>query len=521
MKQRALTFRVENPLTDSARQDQRDIARGAGANFLGFLIKLGARAPFLFIAGTLYGSHAFGRYVIVIAVIDTLSGISTFGLKRSLFKFLDDDVVHDKSACCHATISAALLLAVGVASIFGLALFLSADLVARLTNLSADDSLPLRLLSPIIPLVAFVDVALAATRFRRTVRFEVLARSICEPTTLMLSALAFYFLGQQQFGLFYASGLSILAALVVALTGFGKLYSFRFLVPHPDTLHRVRGMIRFTAPTGLSDLLTILLFRMDVFVISYFCTSAQLGIYGMAQQFATSVQKVHESFNPIVAPVISTLIARGSVQGVRDQLAQVSRWIFSLQLVIVIGMAFFGDLLLSVLGSGYAVGGVALTLLVVAEMLNGSFGVCDLPLLFRRPIINPIVTTFGLLLQGLLCWTLVPKLGINGAALSLCLTYFMMNAARILMLRLLFRVLVLEWALLRTLLAGALCAVAIGFYRRHFPFSEWILVTIGIPLMFAIYGGLMMAFGLKARERGLLAARYPALGRLFRIAPIT
>lgn len=508
-------------MTDSARQDQRDIARGAGANFLGFLIKLGSRAPFLFIAGTLYGSHAFGRYVIILAVIDTLAGISTFGLKRSLFKFLDDDVLHDKDASSHATISAALLLAVGLAAIFGLILFLSADWVAGLVNLSEEDSLPLRLLSPIIPLIALVDVMLAATRFQRTVRFEVLARSICEPMTLMLSALAFYFLGEQQFGLFYASGLSILAALAVALTGFAKLYSFRFLTPHPDTLRRAHGIIRFTAPTGLSDLVTILLFRMDVFVISYFCTSAELGIYGMAQQFATSVQKVHESFNPIVAPVISTLIARGSVQSVRDQLAQVSRWIFSLQLVIVIGMAFFGSLLLSVLGSGYAVGGVALTLLVVAEMLNGSFGICDLPLLFRRPVINPIVTIFGLLLQGLFCWILVPRMGINGAALSLCLTYFMMNAARILMLRLLFRVMVLEWAMLRPVLAGLLCALAMAMFQRHFPFGGLVQAVVGIPLMFAIYGGLMMAFGLKTRERSFMAARYPALGRLFRIVPAT
>jgi O-antigen/teichoic acid export membrane protein len=504
-------------LTETDRQDQQDIVRGFGANFLGFLAKFGARAPFLFVAGSLYGSNAFGRYVIIIAIIETLSNIASFGLKRSLFKFLDDDAAAIKGCKPEATIAAAVILAVSVGLLFAVPLFFFADQVSVLIN-EPGDALPIRFLCPMIPLAAFADVILASTRFRRTVRFEVMARSVIEPMTLMLSSFLFYFLGLKQFGLFFAYGLSILGAVTVAVYGVARVFSLKSLVPGPRLFRRIVGMIKFSGPTAFNDLVTILLFRVDVFIISHFCTRAELGIYGMAQQFATSAQKIHESFNPIVAPVVSSLIARGPVIAIRHQLAQVSRWIFSLQLVIVIGIVFYGATLLTIVGSNYAAGGMALTFLVLAEMVNGSFGVSDLPLLFKRPALNPIVTSFGFAVQAALCFILVPRIGITGAALSLALTYFLMNLTRILLLLALFRVLILEWTLLRPIAVGILTALAISLLRFSFPLAGWPEAALGVPATLIIYGALMLLFGLNSSEKMALSLKFPTFGRFIKPA---
>jgi O-antigen/teichoic acid export membrane protein len=336
----------------------------------------------------------------------------------------------------------------------------------------------------------------------------------------MLTALGFYFIGWQQFGLFFAYGLSILGAFIVAVTGIARVFSLKNLMPGPGLMRRMRSITRFTAPTAFNDLVTILLFRVDVFMISYFCTPAELGIYGMAQQFATSVQKVHESFNPIVAPVVSSLIARGPVEGVRHQLAQVSRWIFSLQLAIVVGIFFYGDTLLTIMGKGYAAGGVALTFLVLAEMLNGSFGVADLPLLFKRPIFNPIVTSLGFGIQAALCFWLIPLLGIKGAALSLALTYFLMNLMRVMLLFVLFRILILEWTLLRPILAGGVNALLILGFRYLLPLQGWPEAAVGVPATLGIYAVLMLIFGFPESERQQMALKYPRLGWLLRLSPV-
>ena len=44
------------------RTDMADLARGGRINFMGFVLRLIARLPFLFIAGRMYGPEALGRF---------------------------------------------------------------------------------------------------------------------------------------------------------------------------------------------------------------------------------------------------------------------------------------------------------------------------------------------------------------------------------------------------------------------------------------------------------------------------
>ena len=46
-----------------AGEDIAALAKGGRTNFFGFLIRLAARLPFLFIAGRLYGPEALGAFM--------------------------------------------------------------------------------------------------------------------------------------------------------------------------------------------------------------------------------------------------------------------------------------------------------------------------------------------------------------------------------------------------------------------------------------------------------------------------
>ena len=56
----------------SATQSEEDIAalaRGGRTNFFGFLLRLAARLPFLFIAGRMYGADALGRFAYAVLIV--------------------------------------------------------------------------------------------------------------------------------------------------------------------------------------------------------------------------------------------------------------------------------------------------------------------------------------------------------------------------------------------------------------------------------------------------------------------
>ena len=57
----------------TARTDEEDIqalAKGGRTNVFGFVLRLAARIPFLFIAGRLYGPEALGRFAYAILIVE-------------------------------------------------------------------------------------------------------------------------------------------------------------------------------------------------------------------------------------------------------------------------------------------------------------------------------------------------------------------------------------------------------------------------------------------------------------------
>ena len=81
---------AEPPLTatDRSLPDDRDdiaaLAKGGRTNIFGFLLRLAARLPFLFIAGRWYGADALGRFAYAVLVVEFIAQIATLGLKRGL-----------------------------------------------------------------------------------------------------------------------------------------------------------------------------------------------------------------------------------------------------------------------------------------------------------------------------------------------------------------------------------------------------------------------------------------------------
>ena len=112
-------------------KDNKDIAKGAGANFFGFIIRLGSRLPFLILAVALFGNELYGRYNYTITTIEICAAFATFGFKRSLFKFIHDDDYADKYTI-EQVMASALLSSVLVSIIFTGLIILSAEFLAYL-----------------------------------------------------------------------------------------------------------------------------------------------------------------------------------------------------------------------------------------------------------------------------------------------------------------------------------------------------------------------------------------------------
>ncbi len=101
---------------EAGRNDLAALARGGRINFLGFLLRLAARLPFLFIAGRMYGAEALGRFAYAVLVVEFVAQLSTLGLKRGLAEQLS------KTDKPHVCVTWDALLLAFMASVVGMAL---------------------------------------------------------------------------------------------------------------------------------------------------------------------------------------------------------------------------------------------------------------------------------------------------------------------------------------------------------------------------------------------------------------
>ena len=204
--------RLASPTVDTT--DIAALAKGGRTNFLGFLLRLAARLPFLFIAGRLYGKENLGRFASAVVAVEIAAQIATLGQKRGLAQLLQRD---DRASACivadglFVSLGASVLLA-GVLWLFPVVLFPS----------GAVDPIE-RLLPLVIFPIAAGDIALAALAFRYDVATTVRARSLVEPWVLSIAAGGLWFVIPRT-GMVAAYFLSITAAMAVAMVALVRNY---------------------------------------------------------------------------------------------------------------------------------------------------------------------------------------------------------------------------------------------------------------------------------------------------------
>ena len=188
--------------------DIAQLARGGRTNFLGFLLRLAARLPFLFIAGRLYGAAVLGRFAYATIVVEFVGQIATIGLKRGLAQQLALTRRPHVHVVWDGLLVGWLVSAVGAG-----VLMLWPVLLFPNSGVNPLDWL--------LPLTIFgwagSDIALAGLAYRGDIGATVRARSLIEPWVISIAAFGFAFYSTRD-GLIMAYALSAAAALGASIS---------------------------------------------------------------------------------------------------------------------------------------------------------------------------------------------------------------------------------------------------------------------------------------------------------------
>jgi O-antigen/teichoic acid export membrane protein len=479
--------------------DMADLARGGRLNIFGFVLRLAARLPFLFIAGRVYGAAALGRFAYAVLVVEFAAQVAALGLRRGLAQLLANG---KKPQSC--IVADAMLVAL-VGGIVSMAILIAFP-IAMYPDVHSPPHGMDRYLAVTIIAVAWTDIALAALAYQNDVASTVRARSIVEPWTISIVAWLWSYVSLDD-GLIVSYVFSMVAALIAALIPLFRCYG----LPHgwkPD-FATAWGTARRNVPLAAADTVEWASRRIDLAVLGAFMPASLVGIYYVAQQVATLPAKLKTSFEPVLGPVIARRLAANDRGAIAKQVRQVTYWVIAAQAGIALALGIPARAVMGLVGSGFTGGTAMLGFLLAAEVIAATAVVSEAALIYIARTENMIISLTMLAIEAGLAAALIlvmrdeglpQAFQATGPAIALCVALGFASISKSWLLKRKVGEPVSGW---RWSIAWATATgVIVGVPARLF-LPPALQLILGIPAILAAFGAVLWTKGFGPEDREL------------------
>jgi O-antigen/teichoic acid export membrane protein len=181
-----------------------------------------------------------------------------------------------------------------------------------------------------------------------------------------------------------------------------------------------REWVRTALPLSLVGGLLVTLNQSQTLLVGALLGTKESGIFGVAAGVATLVGFGLRAANSIVAPMISELYWQGKTGDLQRMLSLAAMGLVAFSVPLSLGIIIFGKFILSLFGPAFTAGYATLVVLTLAQLIHSLAGPTGFLMTMTgyqgqaaRIIFAAVALMTGL---GLV---LIPKLGIEGAALSM------------------------------------------------------------------------------------------------------
>ena len=488
---------ADNP----ALADGHHLARGAAANAL-VLLAANFRGVFTFLIARLLGQAALGRFGLVFATTDLLSKPGMLGCDTGIVPLAATRRAVGDGEGVRRIFRASVSTAAVMSATLALVSIPLINWLARVRGLEAFSGGGAVMLLA-LPAIAVARISTGASRSMLSMRNEFYSRGVTETwvtTAVFVCAVA---IGLRDtapaIAVVAGSAAGATVAFILARRAIGRAAG-SVEIGRPTLRH----ILRFTAPIAGSDLLSVLVLQADVLLLGAYVgrapgvTVEAFGIFCAAAEIAGGMRKVRQVFDPIFAPVVATRALSEHRGALRETVAGPGRWVLSAQLPLVGGLLLASGTIMSIYGPGFRQGALWLALLGLAHGANSFAGLVETLLMIERPGLNLFNAGMTVIVQVVTGVVLIPRLGVTGAALSMCVGFTLQGILRFGELRHVFGW-SWPWATLKRPLAAFGLAMLPAALLRLYTGSTWELIPGA--LFFLLYAASWRMLGAEPADR--------------------
>jgi O-antigen/teichoic acid export membrane protein len=486
------------------RQSISTVARGGGYVFTGKLFMDAIRFVTAFVLARLLGADQYGMYSLTLSTLNIAMGLSLIGMDEALVRFVAVATGRRDKDAVWGTIQAGVGIAMFLSVVTGTALFGLSFLLADRAFHNLSLAPLLQLAAVFVPILTLSEVLGSVIKGFKRMDYSVIAQYFFQPLVRLVMIALLAFSGLSTVWAIATFGLADLLASGLLLWYLNR--EFHLSRPLKEARRDVKGLLGFSIPMWLADLMVQFQSNIQALVLGTMNTITSVGIFSIASQITSVSGHFTSSINTSSKPVVAQLYDQHDMQQVNRIYQTANKWAVMVQLPISLVMILFPAALLSVFGESYTQGATALVILAVADLINVGTGmggiILDMTGHTRIKLFNSILRLALYLGFDLL---LIPKFGVVGAAIAVLIGEGTVNLLRMIEVYFLFKILPYNRGFIKPVVAAACAVIVVLVLGIWLPIQSSLLaVVMTAALLIMVYAGVTYLLGFSQEEMVLL-----------------
>lgn len=276
--------------------------------------------------------------------------------------------------------------------------------------------------------------------------------------------------------------------LLAGLSLYIAYNNISFLIPHKSTF-KIKEWRSYMLTVTIIDIFgAISSSWIDILVLGFLLTAADVGIYFTAIRIALLSTLALIALNAIFSPIIADLWQKRNIKELDKSYKLTTRWSIILVCPASILIILLSDELMLMFGDDFAEGGLILTIIVIGRLFNGfTGGVSQMLVMSRYQKIEMYNTFFTIVLWLSCLFIFVPKYGIISAAIINASVIALLNTIKIIQVKYLIGIQPYEIKLFKILLSSTIALVLSYFIKNNIvSSSNNLMIILATALIFGI-----------------------------------
>jgi len=413
-------------------QDFSELLKGSG---ISFILRFGGLAVgylLTLVIANLFGAKGLGDYVLAITILRLFTLLAKLGLDTTSIRFIASFASQNKWSSIFRFRKQVVIILSFSTVIASLFMYFLAEPIADLINTNYKYiKLNAFLVLPLSFFMLHYESLRGLKRIAEFSFFYVMSQALFTVVSLLI---IYQFTTTSDVPI-YAYFVSVIIVSILSFLSFK--YSVKKLSDGQENadleIRSYENLLKISIPLMFAQSVQFIIAWTDKLMLGSMSTSEEVGIYHTAFKLSMFAAVALMSINSIASPKFAEMYAKNDMKGLRKIVRQSTKMIFWTSVPLVIIFFMFPEFLLGLFGEEFKVGVNAFILLSCGKLFSSFSGsVGNILQMTGNQNILAKILLFAAILNIVLNLYLIPKYGIDGAALASVISIVVWNSGMIL-----------------------------------------------------------------------------------------